>query len=957
MHSRLFPVQSTIFILITLVMTACHREPYSIKDNVVTIHLSDPEPSGTKMLRLTAVTDKVIHVSATPDSRWHDKASLITVEQNGNQESTWTTVTQDDDTLVVRTSEVVAHISLKTGSLRFTDKNARPLLTNTPTEAMTFQPITAPDDGSQGYTTRLRFLSPDDEAFYGLGQHQADEWNWKGRNEELFQYNTKVSIPFVLSTCGYGLLLDSYSLCRWGNPEDYKQLGEVFSLHDTEGHTHTLTGTYTAADGRVLVRQEDSIYFENIKTIKNLPQDFPLDGTNVVYEGTITPTETGEFRFIVFYAGYMRVLIDNVEVQPTIWRTAWNPNSRKFQTQLTAGQAHRLRIEWQPDGNESYCGLRVLPPYEEQQLHQWWSEMTPQLDYYFIAGPSMDEIISGYRQLTGRSPIMPRWAMGFWQSRERYATQDDVLSTLKTFRNRHIPIDNIVQDWSYWPEAEWGSHRFDAKRYPDPKAMVDSVHAMHGHIMISVWPKFYTTTEHFKAFDTQNWIYQQSVRDSLRDWIGQGYTYGFYDAYSEDARKLFWQQMNECLYQPYGFDAWWMDASEPNIRDCTDLPYRKSLCGPTALGSSTEYFNAYALENAEAIYNGQRTVNPNDRVFLLTRSGFAGLQRYSTATWSGDIGTRWEDMKAQLSAGLNFSISGIPWWTMDIGGFSVEKRYMAAQGVWDSQHEENADLREWRELNARWHQFGAFCPLYRTHGQWPLREVWNIAPEGHPAYESILYYHRLRYRLLPYIYSLAAMTHFEDYTLMRPLVMDHPTDTIACNVSDQFFFGPALMVAPIFEYGTRQRAVYLPEGTWYDFYTSKIVKSGLADAPYERIPLFVRGGSILPVGPSIEYTDERPADLITIYVYAGANGTFTLYEDEGTNYNYEKGQFATIPLHYDDTSHTLTIGSCNGSFPGMLQQRRFRVVFVAGTTPHSFEPDGNDGIMVNYNGHKKIISL
>lgn len=957
MHSRLFPVQSTIFILITLVMTACHREPYSIKDNVVTIHPSDPEPSGTKMLRLTAVTDKVIHVSATPDSRWHDKASLITVEPNGNQESTWTTVTQDDDTLVVRTSEVVAHISLKTGSLRFTDKNARPLLTNTPTEAMTFQPITAPDDGSQGYTTRLRFLSPDDEAFYGLGQHQADEWNWKGRNEELFQYNTKVSIPFVLSTCGYGLLLDSYSLCRWGNPEDYKQLGEVFSLHNTEGHEHTLTGTYTAADGRVLVRQEDSIYFENIKTIKNLPQDFPLDGTNVVYEGTITPAETGEFRFIVFYAGYMRVLIDNVEVQPTIWRTAWNPNSRKFQTQLTAGQAHRLRIEWQPDGNESYCGLRVLPPYEEQQLHQWWSEMTPQLDYYFIAGPSMDEIISGYRQLTGRSPIMPRWAMGFWQSRERYATQDDVLSTLKTFRNRHIPIDNIVQDWSYWPEAKWGSHRFDAKRYPDPKAMVDSVHAMHGHIMISVWPKFYTTTEHFKAFDTQNWIYQQSVRDSLRDWIGQGYTYGFYDAYSEDARKLFWQQMNECLYQPYGFDAWWMDASEPNIRDCTDLPYRKSLCGPTALGSSTEYFNAYALENAEAIYNGQRTVNPNDRVFLLTRSGFAGLQRYSTATWSGDIGTRWEEMKAQLSAGLNFSISGIPWWTMDIGGFSVEKRYMAAQGAWDSQHEENADLREWRELNARWHQFGAFCPLYRTHGQWPLREVWNIAPEGHPAYESILYYHRLRYRLLPYIYSLAAMTHFEDYTLMRPLVMDYPTDTIARNVSDQFFFGSALMVAPVFEYGTRQRAVYLPEGTWYDFYTSKIVKSKLADAPYERIPLFVRGGSILPVGPSIEYTDERPADLITIYVYAGANGTFTLYEDEGTNYNYEKEQFATIPLHYDDTSHTLTIGSRNGSFPGMLQQRRFRVVFVEGTTPHSFEPNGNDGIMVNYNGHKKIISL
>jgi len=313
--------------------------------------------------------------------------------------------------------------------------------------------------------------------------------------------------------------------------------------------------------------------------------------------------------------------------------------------------------------------------------------------------------------------------------------------------------------------------------------MVDSVHKMNGHIMISVWPKFYITTDNYKAFDKNGWMYQQAVKDSIRDWVGKGYVGSFYDAYSADARKLFWKQMQESLYTK-GFDAWWMDASEPNVQDNTDMDYRKKLCGPTALGPSTKYFNAYALMNAEAIYDGQRGVEPNKRVFLLTRSGYAGLQRYSTATWSGDIGTRWEDMKAQISAGLNFAISGIPYWTMDIGGFCVEKRYENAQRLFDITGTENNDLKEWRELNTRWYQFGAFVPLYRAHGQFPLREIFNIAPENHPAYQSILYYSKLHYRLMPYIYSLAGMTHFNDYTIMRALVMDFGKDTLVNNISD-----------------------------------------------------------------------------------------------------------------------------------------------------------------------------
>lgn len=374
------------------------------------------------------------------------------------------------------------------------------------------------------------------------------------------------------------------------------------------------------------------------------------------------------------------VWIDHKEVVEERWRTAWNPNSYKFAVSLEAGKKVPLKIEWKPDGGTSYLGLTALSPVAETEQNKLslYSEMGNEIDYYFIYGENADEVISGYRRLTGKSQIMPKWTMGYWQSRERYRTQEELLSTLKEFRERGFPIDNIVQDWNYWEDDQWGSHEFDQTRFFDPKGMIDSVHALNARFMISVWPKFYVNTQHYKEFDRNGWMYKQAVKDSLRDWVGPGYVGSFYDAYSEGARKLFWKQLEDKLY-PLGIDAWWMDASEPNIRDCTDMEYRKQFCGPTALGPSTKYFNAYALVNAQGIYEGQRGADPDKRIFLLTRSGFAGLQRYSTATWSGDIATRWEDMKAQIAAGLNFFMSGIPYWTMDIGGFCTENRYVAAQ--------------------------------------------------------------------------------------------------------------------------------------------------------------------------------------------------------------------------------------------------------------------------------------
>lgn len=953
---------TSAYLLAGFMFAACAGGGYQKTGNGVIVEVKQRQPTDVRKVRIEVMGEKLIHVSATPEKDFSKERSLMIVPGQGKTDFK---VDEQGDEVAVKTSLVCATVSKVTGEVCFTDATGKRILAE---DRRSFTPVEV--EGTKGYSVRQIFHSADDEAFYGLGQHQADEFNYKGKNEELFQYNTKVSVPFIVSNKNYGVLWDSYSLCRFGDSRDYSQLGAVFKLYDKEGKEGALTGTYVPAAKagvEIIVRREDSLYFEHLdrkahlSKVVNLPDGFPFMGSRVTYEGEIEPSESGLFRFILYYAGYTKVYIDNELVVPERWRTAWNPNSYKFAVNLEAGKRVPLKIEWIPDGYVSYCGLRALTPVSaaEQNKLAWWSEMNDEIDYYFVYGDDMDEVISGYRTLTGKSPIMPKWAMGYWQSRERYKTQDEIVGTLKEFRKRRIPIDNIVQDWSYWPEDAWGSHEFDKARFPDPKAMIDSIHALNGRIMISVWPKFYANTEHYKEFDKNGWMYQQAIKDSIRDWIGPGYIGSFYDAYAEGARKLFWKQMNEKLFS-LGIDAWWMDASEPNVRDCTDLQYRKDLCGPTALGPSAKFFNAYALMNAEAIYDGQRGVEPDQRVFLLTRSGFAGCQRYSTATWSGDIATRWEDMKAQISAGLNFAVSGIPYWTMDIGGFCVENRYVAGQAEFDKTGRENADYKEWRELNTRWYQFGAFCPLYRAHGQYPFREVWNIAPEGHPTYNSILYYTKLRYNLMPYIYSLAGMTYLNDYTIMRPLVMDFTADAQVNNIGDQFMFGPAMMVAPVYEYGARSREMYFPAICgWYDFYSGKYVSGGqklTVDAPYEHIPLFVREGAIIPYGPDMQYSDEKPASEITLYVYAGQDGAFTLYEDEGVNYNYEKGQYATIPFTYKEAEGTLTVGARKGEFPGMLKERTFNVVKVSKDKPQPFDLKVK-GAVVKYDGTTQTVKL
>ena len=990
--------------------------------NRVTIR---PDGGQAKVVSLEVMNDKIIRVRATSEETLPQKpASLMIVPQKAPAKGSYT-IEETADKVIVKADDVRAEVSKQTGAVAFYDEDGH-LLLQEAKDGKQFKRFTVPEreyglkggpaiteQMKHGLTWQMKFDSPDDEAFYGLGQHQSEEFNMKGKNEDLFQYNTKVSIPFVLSNKNYGLLWDSYSYCRFGNPNDYLQLNRAFKLYDKQGREGHLTGTYVASDGKRLVRDEDSIYYEYgfpqtseiaVKTdnggIKNLPQGFNLQGATVTYEGFIEPMLNAQcsmhnaqcsmhnaqcsmlnaqcsmhnaqlYQFILYYSGYVKVYIDGKEVVPERWRTAWNPNTYKFTAQVRKGVRNQLRIEWQPDGGEAYCGLRVAEPRSAEERGQLsiWSEMAKDMDYYFIAGDNLDEVISGYRTLTGKASLYPKWVLGFWQSRERYKTSGEIEQTLAEFRRRQIPVDNIVQDWNYWKLDSWGSHQFETSRYPNPQAMLDSVHAMGGRFMISVWPKFYDTVDNYKELDAQGWMYHQAVKDDIHDWLG--FRGSFYDAYDAGARKMFWRQMDENLYTKYnhdgiaGVDAWWMDASEPNVRDCTPMWYRKALSGPTALGTSTEYFNAYSTVNADAIYNGQRSVwkgkKDEPRVFLLTRSGFAGEQRFSTATWSGDIATRWEDMRAQMTAGLNYSMSGIPFWGMDQGGFCVENRYVAAQQLFDKTGQENEDLREWRELQARWNQFGAFIPLFRAHGQWPLREIWNIAPDEHPAYKSFVYYDKLRYRLMPYLYSMAGWAHFKDYTLMRALVMDFGGDREVENIGNQWMFGPALMACPVGYYKARNRSVYFPKQSgWYNLYTGEHVDGGqrlVVDAPYEQIPVYVREGSIIPFGPEMQYTTEKPAELINLYVYAGRDGEFELYEDEGTNYNYERGKYATIEIAYDDDAKTVTIGQRRGSFPGMLKQRRFNIVLISKDAPKPLNLDNPEGRMVEYSGKEVTVKL
>jgi alpha-D-xyloside xylohydrolase len=583
------------------------------------------------------------------------------------------------------------------------------------------------------------------------------------------------------------------------------------------------------------------------------------------------------------------------------------------------------------------------------------------IDYYFMYGGNADGVIAHMRDLTGQVPMFPLWTFGYWQSKERYKSQDELVAVVKRYRERGVPIDGIIQDWQYWGNNYlWNAMEFLNSDFSNPKKMIDDVHNMNAHMIISIWNSFGPQTKQYKELekigalmDFQTW--PQSGSDKWPPNMDYPSGVRVYDPYNPQARDIYWNYLNKGIFS-LGIDGWWMDSSEPD-----HLNFKPSdLDNKTYLGSFRKVRNAFPLMTVEGVYKHQRAVTSDKRVFILTRSAFAGQQRYGANTWSGDITASWDALKNQISAGLNLSLSDIPYWNSDIGGFFL------------SRFRKKLEDAEYRELYTRWIQFGAFCPMMRSHGTDAPREIYQFGKKGDRVYDAIEKSINLRYSLLPYIYSVSWDVTGNQSSMMRALMMDFPKDKQALDINDQYMFGKSILICPVtrvmYSKDTKEdfsivktRELYLPKGAdWIDFWTGDKFTGGQTvskESPLDIIPLFIKAGSIIPFGPKVQYATEKKWDNLEIRVYEGANGEFTLYEDENDNYNYEKGVYSTITFSWDDAKKVLTINNRKGSFPGMLSERKFNIVKVTSGKGTGMDAVEKYDKVVDYNGMKVMVKL
>ncbi len=551
------------------------------------------------------------------------------------------------------------------------------------------------------------------------------------------------------------------------------------------------------------------------------------------------------------------------------------------------------------------------------------NEAGPGIDYDFIAGPEIHDVIAGYRWLTGDVPMMARWTWGMWQSKEHYATQDELESIPARYRKMGVPIDAVVQDWQYWRDGQWGSHRMDPARYPDPAAMVEAIHAMHVHTIISVWPRFDPGIDNLAALSKAGAVLPGVYPNVYPPGWGR-----WYDAWNPQGRALYWQQVMARL-GVYGFDGWWLDGDEAELGGATGEMREIA----TAAGPGIVVNNAFPLLHTSAVHDGMLRDQPGKRVFILSRSAYAGQQRNGVITWSGDTHASWETLRRQIPAALNFSMSGIPYWSADIGGFFSP---------------DQAKDPGYTELFVRWHQFGVFNPMFRIHGAGNGKEIWTFDP----ATQKILIDDvKLRYRLLPYIYATSWDVTAHQGTMMRALAFDFRTDPKALAVTDQYMFGKEVLVAPVLQAGATARNVYLPgPDGWYDFWTGARQAGGRtvsAATPLAHIPLFIRAGSILPLGPVKPYADAPSDEPTELRVFPGKDGDLTYYDDAGDGYGYQKGQYATIAMRWNDTSHTLKLAARQGHYRDMAAKLAFRITCKQGSA----------GRVLSYDGGAQTVSL
>lgn len=538
-------------------------------------------------------------------------------------------------------------------------------------------------------------------------------------------------------------------------------------------------------------------------------------------------------------------------------------------------------------------------------------------DYYFMYGKNADGVISKVRTLTGKAPMLPLWAYGFFQSKERYNSQDESLNVLKKYRDLKVPLDVVIQDWRYWPEynksdSAWNSQSFDKERFPDPKKWVDQIHQLNAKLLIVTWPGFGPKTDQRKEFDSKKMII------NFDTWPPNSGARP-YDVFNPKALDIYWKYLDKGIFSYIGNDGWWLDSTEPDHINKKESDFDL----PTYLGSYRSVKNGFSLMHNKGIATHQRETNNQKRGVILTRSGFIGQQLYGSNTWSGDVSSTWDMLERQIPAALNYTLMGIPNWNSDIGGFFA--------GRW--RNGGGNKNPEFQELYVRWMQFGTFSPMMRSHGTDLPREIWNFGDRGTWCFDAQEKFIKLRYSLLPYIYSTSWDVSKNDGTFMRPLVMDFAADKKTHEIGHQYLFGRSILVAPVTKYQAKKWSVYLPEGSgWYNFWTNQYYNGGRevnTDAPIDIVPLYVKAGSIIPIGPDVQYSTEKKWDNLTIRVYGGADGEFVLYEDENDNYNYEKGKFSTVTFKWNNQEKTLSVGDRTGSFKGMLGARKFNVVLIA----------------------------
>jgi alpha-D-xyloside xylohydrolase len=925
-----------------------------------------PDGGAARLVRLNLMSDNIIQVVKLDAPGKTLTPSLMTVATPcACSFSVNSTRVGKDEAVLLKAGRISATVSLKDGRVAFFDAAGKPILQQ---DAESMKPVTV--GGKPFFAIKQGFNYGTRDAYYGLGQHQNSQMNYNGEDVLLAQHNMIASVPFVVSDKNYGLLWDNNSISRFGDATPYAWMSRDLVLRDAQGKRGGLTARYYVDGKLALTRKEKDIAYQYLKDVaENWPRELPplkeIKDARVVWEGSMESSKPGVHKMQLYSSDYARLSIDGKEVMD-VWRMGWNPWYHNFEVKFEKNKPVKLHLDWKVSSGMIAITHNDPLPRPERHSLTMSSEIAEAINYYVISAESMDRVIAGYRHLTGQQPMMPKWAYGYWQSRQRYETQQQLLDTVAEYRKRGWPLDNIVQDWFYWPEDGWGSHDWDKTRFPDPKGMVDAVHKQNARIMLSIWGKFYANTDNYKELAAKGHMWTRNVENGDLDWVGPGYKNSHYDPYTKEARDIYYRQMKHKLVD-LGFDAWWMDNTEPDILSNARLEDFKQLIGPTVYGAGEITFNPYSLVHSQGFAENLRRDQPDKRQFILSRSGFAGIQRNSVAVWSGDIVGRWNNLADQIASGVNFSMSGIPNWTHDIGGYAQETRFQV--GDVGSAQENRAtgtkqanpeDMKEWRELNLRWFQFGAFSPLFRSHGEVVKREIYNIAAGDDTMRDAMVGYLKLRYRLMPYIYTMAADTHYHSGTMMRGLVMDFPHDDRVKNIKDQYMFGPSIMVAPVTSYGARARQVYLPQGSdWVDFDTGERHKGGntiTVQAPRERIPLFLRAGAVIATGPVTQYVDEKPDAPLVLQVVAGADGQASLYEDDGVTNAYARGEYSRIPFTYDDRNGVVTIGARVGQYKGMPVKREIRVRLLRPGAAAASNLDAYDK-SVSYDGRPVSIKL